>query len=102
MAAPAEESTMPQDFSPRAAAPAQVAPHRNVRVLPTARPLHDLFDDRLYRALRDLGLSVRIEFDVEAYKSFIRSTEWPIVNSVSDPLYHDFVAGEVFWIRLLH
>jgi hypothetical protein len=67
-----------------------------------ARPSRYLFDDRLYRALRELGLSVRIEFDIEEYKSFIRSTEWPVVNSVSDPVYHDFAAGEAFWMRLLH
>jgi hypothetical protein len=91
---------MPQDHSPRDAATAIVVPHQP-RPAP-ARPSGYLFDDRTYRALRDLGLSVRIEFDVEEWKSFIRTTEWPVVNSVADPAYHDFVAGEVFWIRLLH
>jgi hypothetical protein len=93
---------MPQDHSPRDAAIAPIARGHNVRVQAPARPSRYLFDDRLYRALRELGLSVRIEFDVEDYKSFIRSTEWPVVNSVSDPAYHDFVAGEVLWLRLLH
>jgi hypothetical protein len=69
---------------------------------PSPRPAGYLFDDAIYRALRALGLTVRIEFDVEAFKSFIRSTEWPVVNSAADPAFHDFAAGEVFWMRLSH
>jgi hypothetical protein len=61
-----------------------------------------LFDDALYQSLRALGLTVRIEFDMEEWKSFIRTTEWPVVNSSADPAYHDFAAGEVFWMRLSH
>jgi hypothetical protein len=61
-----------------------------------------LFDDALYQALRELGLTVRIEFDIDTWKDFIRTTEWPVINSSADPAYHDFVAGEVFWMRLLH
>ena len=89
---------MPQYF-PTALAPA-------LAELPARRrSVHSpgyLFDDRLYRALRELGLSVRIEFDVEEWKDFIRTTEWPIVNCAADPAYHDFAAGEVFWMRLSH
>jgi hypothetical protein len=98
MAAPAQEPAMPQDHSPITTAeriardPAPVV----------ARPSRYLFDDRLYRALRELGLSVRIEFDVEDYKTFIRGTEHPVVNRSADPAYHDFAAGEVFWMRLSH
>jgi predicted DNA-binding ribbon-helix-helix protein len=61
-----------------------------------------LFDDPLFRALRELGLALRIEFDIEDWKSFIRSTEWPVINSAADPAYHEFAAGEVFWMRLVH
>jgi hypothetical protein len=93
---------MPQDFSPRVAAATSVAPDHDVRVAAPARPSRYLFDDRLYRALRELGLSVRIELDVEEYKSFIRGTEHPVINSSADPAYHDFAAGEVFWLRLSH
>lgn len=93
---------MPQDFSPRDTVIAPITANRDVRVQAPARPSRYLFDDGLYRSLRELGLSVSIEFDVEGYKSFIRGTEWPVVNSVSDPIYHDFVAGEVFWLRLSH
>lgn len=91
---------MPQDFSPpfvqgdlAAAAP---------RARASVRPAGYLFDDAIYRALRELGLTVRIEFDIEAWKRFIQTTEWPVVNCSADPDYHDFVAGEVFWMRLLH
>src|SRR5271163_3274580 len=101
MVAPSEETTMPQDHSSRDAATAIVAPHHQPPPAP-ARPSRYLFDDGLYRALRELGLSVRIEFDVEDYKSFIRGTEHPVVNSSADPAYHDFAAGEVFWMRLSH
>jgi hypothetical protein len=66
------------------------------------QPARYLFDDRLQRALGDLGLSVGIELDVDDYKHFIRTTEWPVVNAAADPAYHDFVAGEVFWLRLSH
>jgi hypothetical protein len=93
---------MPQDHAPFATAEL-IIPERRVtrerRVRPD-RPRGYLFDDALYRSLREMGLSVRIEFDIEDFKSFIRSTEWPIVNSAADPTYHDFVAGEVFWMRL--
>jgi hypothetical protein len=92
---------MPQDFSSRDVTTAIVAPGGRPHPAP-ARPSGYLFDDRIYRALRDLGLSVRIEFDIEEWKSFIRTTEWPVVNSVADPVFHDFVAGEVFWMRLSH
>jgi hypothetical protein len=85
---------MPQDFQPALSA-------TDLAELPARRRSPGyLFDDRIYRALRDLGLSVRIEFDVEEWKSFIRTTEWPIVNCAADPAYHDFAAGEVFWMRL--
>jgi hypothetical protein len=87
---------MPQDFSPI------VAPPGLATTAPRARPSGYLFDDRLYRALRELGLTVRIEFDIEDFKSFILGTEWPVVNSAADPAYHDFAAGEVFWMRLSH
>ena len=90
---------MPQDFQPAIASTALA------ELPPRRRSVHSpgyLFDDRIYRALRDLGLSVRIEFDVEEWKSFIRTTEWPIVNCAADPAYHDFAAGEVFWMRLSH
>jgi hypothetical protein len=89
---------MPQDYSPHAALSLETRP-RNPR---PARPSGYLFDDAIYRALRELGLSVRIEFDVEDYKSFIRATEHPVVNRSADPAYHDFAAGEVFWLRLSH
>src|SRR4051794_12407147 len=85
-----QETVMPQDFSPPTA-----------RAAPT-RPTGYLFDDGLYRALRELGLTVRIEFDVEEWKRFILSTEWPVVNAAADPAFHDFAAGEVFWMRLSH
>src|SRR5258708_19134275 len=89
---------MPQDL-PTAFAP-------TLDALPARRrSVHSpgyLFDDQIYRALRALGLSVRIEFDVEEWKDFIRGTEWPIVNCAADPAYHNFAAGEVFWMRLSH
>jgi hypothetical protein len=85
---------MPQDLSP-VARPA-------VSARPTGKPTGYLFDDTIYRALRELGLAVRIEFDIEDFKDFIRGTEWPIVNSAADPAFHDFAAGEVFWMRLSH
>lgn len=91
---------MPQDQLPPAAALALVEPDQPARA--PARPSRYLFDDRIYRALRELGLNVRIEFDVEDYKTFIRGTEHPVVNSSADPAYHDFAAGEVFWMRLSH
>ena len=90
---------MPQDFPSALAAPAS-APRPCARV-PDRRSGY-LLDDRIYRDLRGLGLSVRLEFDVEEWKSFIRTTEWPVVNSSADPAYHDFAAGEVFWMRLSH
>jgi len=68
---------------------------------PSGSPRH-LFDDRIYRALRALGLRVRIELDVEDFERFISSTEHPVVNSAADPANHDFAAGEVFWLHLLH
>lgn len=43
-------------------------------VPPTGAPVRSpgyLFDDALYRALRALGLSVSIEFDIDAWKDFI-------------------------------
>jgi hypothetical protein len=91
---------MPQDFSPIVAPPglAAAVPRRPA----PARPTGYLFDDGLYRALRELGLSVRIEFDIEEWKRFIVATEWPVVNAAADPAYHDFAAGEVFWMRLTH
>lgn len=92
---------MPQDHSPRDVATAIDVPRRRPNSAP-ARSSGYLFDDRTYRALRDLGLTVRIEFDVEEWKKFIQTTEWPVVNSIADPAYHDFVAGEVFWMRLSH
>jgi hypothetical protein len=95
------EPTMPQDQSPHDIAIQRAASDHYDRARRPARPSRYLFDDRLYRALRELGLSVRIEFDIEEWKSFIRATEWPVVNSVADPAFHDFVAGEVFWLRLL-
>jgi hypothetical protein len=61
-----------------------------------------LFDDRLRQALRELGLSVRVERDIAAWKRFILGTEWAVVNSAVDPAYHDFAAGEVIWTRLVH
>ena len=61
-----------------------------------------MFDEGLHRALHALGLSVRIELDIDAWTRFIRSTEWPVVNSSADPAYHDFAAGEVLWLRLSH
>jgi len=88
---------MPQDFPSAPATAVRIAPARSA-----SRTAGYLFDDRIYRALRELGLSVRIEFDVEEWKSFIRTTEWPIVNCAADPTYHDFAAGEVFWTRLSH
>ncbi|MBV8167028.1 MAG: hypothetical protein JO021_09570 [Alphaproteobacteria bacterium] len=81
---------MPQDMSPGAAPSA------------STRRAGYLFDDTIYRALRELGLTVRIEFDVDEFKRFIHGTEWPVVNSAVDPAFHDFAAGEVFWMRLLH
>lgn len=96
---------MPQDFS-RLDPPTALdvtAPARsraNSRATSPARSTGYLFDDTIYRALRELGLSVRIEFDVDEWKRFIQSTEWPIVNAAADPAFHDFAAGEVFWMRL--
>ncbi len=78
---------MPQDFAPTG-------------TVSRARPAGYLFDDHLYRQLRDLGLTVRIEFDIDEWKRFIVGTEWPVVNTSADPAYHDFAAGEVFWMRL--
>lgn len=89
---------MPQDHSQLAILPDTARSRDHA----PARTAGYLFDDTIYRALRDLGLSVRIEFDIEAWKSFILTTEWPVVNCSADPAYHDFVAGEVFWMRLLH
>jgi hypothetical protein len=100
MVAPIKEATMSRDYSSRDAAIAQVATNRNVQA--PERPSRYLFDDGLYCALRELGLSVRIEFDVEDFKSFIGSTEWPVINCSADPDFHDFAAGEVFWMRLSH
>jgi hypothetical protein len=88
---------MPQDHSPHHVPAIDDRP----RSRRTRSPGY-LFDDTIYNALRALGLSVRIEFDIEAWKTFIRTTEWPVVNSSADPAYHDFVAGEVFWMRLTH
>ena len=88
---------MPQDHAPH---PVLATTHRPAGRV--GRPPGYLFDDALYRALRELGLGVRIEFDIEEWKHFIRGTEWPVVNSSADPDYHDFAAGEVFWIRLSH
>ncbi|MBV8167030.1 MAG: hypothetical protein JO021_09580 [Alphaproteobacteria bacterium] len=88
---------MPQDLSLTPPAESAGVP----RARPAARAGY-LFDDRIYRELCDLGLTVRIEFDIEAWKRFIKTTEWPVVNCSADPAYHDFVAGEVFWMRLLH
>jgi hypothetical protein len=102
MVAPPEETAMPEDHMPRDAALALLPPDQTTRAPASARPSRYLFDDRLYRALRELGLSVRIELDVEDYKSFIRGTEHPVINSAADPAYHDFAAGEVFWLRLSH
>ncbi len=88
---------MPQDFHPTFATAASIpGPAR-----PALRPAGYLLDDRLYRALRDLGLSIRIEFDIDEWKRFIKTTEWPVVNSSADPAYHDFAAGEVFWMQLM-
>jgi hypothetical protein len=72
------------------------------RLRDAVRPAGYLFDDALFRRLRELGLSVRLEFDIEEWKRFIQATEWPVINAAADPAYHDFVAGEVFWMRLSH
>lgn len=88
---------MPQDFSP-----AVVHADRSGAVPARTRSPGYLFDDHIYRSLRSLGLTVRIEFDIEDWKSFIQTTEWPVVNCSADPDYHDFAAGEVFWMRLSH
>jgi hypothetical protein len=93
---------MPQDFQPALATPSLAASTTRTRDRTPDRSPGYLFDDGVYRALRELGLSVRIEFDVEEWKNFIRTTEWPVINTSADPAYHDFAAGEVFWMRLSH
>jgi hypothetical protein len=91
---------MPQDFAiPYVSTDAVGAPPR---ARAGARSPGYLFDDHIYRSLRELGLTVRIEFDIDAWKTFIMTTEWPVANCSVDPAVHDFVAGEVFWMRLLH
>src|SRR5581483_9141943 len=60
-----------------------------------------LFGETAYRAIRTLGLDVRLEFDIGDFKHFIRTTEWPVVNAAADPDLHDFAFGEVLWLRLL-
>ena len=89
---------MPQDFA-SSYAPTSSSTAASRRRTATGSAGY-LFDDRLYRALRELGLTVRIEFDVDEWKRFILATEWPVVNAAADPAYHDFAAGEVFWMRL--
>ena len=58
------------------------------------------FGGHWHRALEDLGLRVCVETDLEAWTAFIRATEWPVVNAVIDPAYHDFTTGEACWLRL--
>lgn len=59
-----------------------------------------LFAEDLLGQIKDLGLGVRIEFDIKEWIAFIRGTEWPVVNASVDPAYHAFRPGEVFWIHL--
>lgn len=59
-----------------------------------------LFDEDLLGQIEALGLGLRIEFDMEDWKAFIQTTEWPVVNASVDPARHDFRPGEVFWINL--
>lgn len=65
-----------------------------------SRPLP--WDERLFREIQHLGLQVRIEFDIEAWIKFIKTTEWPVVNASINPALHDFRPGEVFWVNLVN
>lgn len=69
-------------------------------VLSTSRTGRYLFDEDLLGQIKGLGLGLRIEFDMEAWKDFICTTDWPVVNASADPARHDFRAGEVFWLHL--
>jgi hypothetical protein len=65
-----------------------------------ARTPRYLCDENLLGQLGALGLRLRIEFDMEEWKAFIRGTEWPVVNASADPARHAFRPGEVFWLNL--
>ena len=66
----------------------------------TRRVARYLFDEDLFRQINELGLSLRIEFDMEEWKAYILGTDWPVVNASADPARHDFQPGEVFWLNL--
>lgn len=66
----------------------------------TSRPGRYFFDESLFHQIKELGLGLRIEFDMEEWKTFIRGTEWPVVNASVDPVRHNFRPGEVFWLNL--
>ncbi|HYB09580.1 MAG TPA: hypothetical protein VEJ16_07910 [Alphaproteobacteria bacterium] len=66
----------------------------------TGRASRYLFDENLFRQINELGLSLRIEFDMEEWKTYILGTDWPVVNASADPARHEFKPGEVFWLNL--
>jgi GNAT superfamily N-acetyltransferase len=59
------------------------------------------WDEPLFRSFSDLGLQLRIEFDIAGWIEFIKTTEWPVVNASISPEFHAFRPGEVFWVNLV-